>query len=166
MTSFVLGELFRLAIVPFRAFHHLTNPDQQRLDLSCMNRSLVPHDHLVVDLLDPRLEYCVPGAPPPVTERIAKDLSTGHTVLRRVVERINDPGRQTFTGTFWIEELDEYGRSLDSEETSWTFRWATRQEMRYLFESTGFEVVAEYSDFLRSQPVYGAEQLWVVRKIG
>jgi len=29
MTSFVLGELFRLAIVPFRAFHHLMIPDQQ-----------------------------------------------------------------------------------------------------------------------------------------
>jgi SAM-dependent methyltransferase len=118
MTSFVLGELFRLAIVPFRAFHHLTNPEQQRRALSCINRSLVPNGHLVIDLLDPRLEYCVPGAPPPVTERMAKDPSTGHTVVRRVVERINDPVRQVFTEKFRIEELDEYGRSLDSEETS------------------------------------------------
>src|SRR5215472_12621757 len=78
MTSFVLGQFFRLALVPFRAFHHLTNPDQQRQALSCVNRSLVPYGHLVVDLLDARLEYCVPGAPPPITERIAKDLSTGH----------------------------------------------------------------------------------------
>jgi len=39
-------------------------------------------------------------------------------------------------------------------------------EMRSLFELTGFEVVAEYSDFLHSQSVYGAEQLWVARKIG
>jgi hypothetical protein len=37
--------------------------------------------------------------------------------------------------------------------------------MRYLFEFTGFVVVAEYSDFCRSPPVYGAEQLWVVRKV-
>jgi ubiquinone/menaquinone biosynthesis C-methylase UbiE len=166
MTSFVLGELFQLAIVPFRAFHHLTNPEQQRRALSCINRSLIPNGHLVVDLLDPRLEYCVPGAPPPVTERIAQDPSTGHTMVRRVVERINDPVRQIFTEKFRIEELDEYGRSLDSEETSWSFRWAPRQEMRYLFELTGFGVVAEYSDFFRSPPVYGAEQLWVVQKIG
>ena len=164
MTSFAIGEFFRLAIVPFRAFHHLTNPDQQRQALSCINRSLVPYGHLVVDLLDARLEYCVPGAPPLITERIAKDLSTGHIVVRQVVERINDPVRQIFTEKFRIEELDEYGRSLDSEETSWSFRWATRQEMRYLFELTRFEVVAEYSDFFRSPPVYGAEQLWVVRR--
>jgi hypothetical protein len=38
--------------------------------------------------------------------------------------------------------------------------------MHYLFELTGFEFVAEYSDFFRSPPVYGAEQLWIVKKIG
>jgi ubiquinone/menaquinone biosynthesis C-methylase UbiE len=164
MTSLGLGELFRLALVPFRAFHHLTLPDQQRRALSSINRSLVAGGHLVVDLLDPRLDYCVPGAPPPTTERTAKDLSTGHTMVRRVVERINDPVRQIFTEKFQIEEMDEHGRHLDSEKTSWSFRWATRQEMRYLFELTGFEVVAEYSDFFRSPPAYGGEQLWVVRK--
>jgi hypothetical protein len=37
--------------------------------------------------------------------------------------------------------------------------------MRYLFELTGFEVVGECSDFFRSPPVYGAEQLWIVRKV-
>ena len=37
-------------------------------------------------------------------------------------------------------------------------------EMRYLFELTGFEVVAEYSDLFRSPPAYGKEQLWVLRK--
>ena len=122
MTAFELGERFRLALVPFRAFHHLTLADQQRRALNCINRSLDPGGHLVVDLLDPRLDYCVPGAPPLVTDRIVKDLSTGHTVVRRVVERINDPVRQIFTEIFRIEELDDYGRRLDSEETSWSFR--------------------------------------------
>jgi hypothetical protein len=89
---------------------------------------------------------------------------TGHTVIRKVIERINDPVRQLFTERFYLEELDDQGRLLNSEETSWSFKWATRQEMRYLFELTGFEVVAEFSDFFRSPPAYGAEQLWFVRK--
>jgi len=42
---------------------------------------------------------------------------------------------------------------------------ATRQEMRYLFELTGFEVIAEYSDFFRAPPAYGKDQLWIVRKV-
>jgi hypothetical protein len=115
-------------------------------------------------MLDPRLDFCVPGAPPFIAERRVKDQRTGHTVVRRFIERTNDL-RQVFTERFRIDELDDQGRSLDSEETSWTFRWNTRQEMRYLFELTGFEVVTEYSDFFRSPPAYGAEQLWVVRKI-
>jgi hypothetical protein len=87
-------------------------------------------------------------------------------VVRRVLGRLNDSLRQMFTERLRIEESDEQGRTIASEETSWSFRWVTRQEMRYLFELTGFEVVAEYSDFFRSPPAYGAEQLWVVRKIG
>jgi hypothetical protein len=81
-----------------------------------------------------------------------------------VRERINDPVRQLVTETHRIEELDESGITLVSEESSWTLRWSTRQEMRYLFELTGFEVIAEYSDFFRAPPAYGNEQLWVLRK--
>jgi hypothetical protein len=165
MASFELGEVFRLAIVPFRAFHHLTLPNQQRRALDCINRSLVSGGHLLIDLLDPQLDYCVPGAPPPIPERRITDPGSGRTVIRKVIERINDPVHQMFTKRFRIEELDEQGRSLNSEETSWSFKWSTRQEMRYLFELTGFKVVAEYSDFLRSPPTYGGEQLWLVRKV-
>ena len=42
-------------------------------------------------------------------------------------------------------------------------RWCYRQEMRYLFELTGFSVVAEHGDFLGGAPGYGTEQIWVVR---
>jgi ubiquinone/menaquinone biosynthesis C-methylase UbiE len=164
MTSFHLDQSFRLAIVPFRAFQHLTLPDLQRQALRCVNRSLLPGGHFVIDLFDPRLDYCTPGAPSPNPERRLKDPNTGHTIVRRVVERTNDPVRQLVTETFRIEELDEDGITLASEESSWTLRWATRQEMRYLFELTGFEVVAEYSDFFRSPPTYGKEQLWILRK--
>jgi len=35
----------------------------------------------------------------------------------------------------------------------------------HLFELTGFEVIAEYSDFFRAPPAYGKDQLWIVRKV-
>ncbi|MGB9379755.1 class I SAM-dependent methyltransferase [Candidatus Binatus sp.] len=165
MTSFDLDQSFRLAIVPFRAFQHLTLPDQQRQALRCVHRSLKAGGHFVIDVFDPRLEYCAPGAASPNPERRLKDPRSGHTVVRRVLERVNDPVRQLVTETFQIDELDELGATIASEESSWTLRWSTRQEMRYLFELTGFEVVAEYSDFFRAPPAYGKEQLWVLRKI-
>jgi len=43
--------------------------------------------------------------------------------VRRVLERINDPVRQLVTETYLIEELDESGIALASEESSWTLRW-------------------------------------------
>jgi len=165
MTSFQLDQSFRLALVPFRAFQHLTLPDQQRQALRCVHRSLLPGGHFVVDVFDPRLEYCAPGVASPNPERRLQDPKTGHTVVRRVLERINDPVRQLVTETYRIDELDEGGKTLASEESSWTLRWSTRQEMKYLFELTGFEVIAEYSDFFRAPPAYGKEQLWVLRKV-
>lgn len=164
MTAFQLRQSFRLALTPFRAFQHLTLAEHQRDALNCINRSLVPGGHLVIDIFDPRLEHCVPGAPSPMPERRVKDEKTGRTAVRRVVKRINDPVKQVFTEKFRLEELSDDGRTIESEESEWSLRWATRQEMRYLFELTGFEVVAEYSDFLRSPPAYGKEQLWVLRK--
>jgi len=43
-------------------------------------------------------------------------------------------------------------------------RPAYRFEMQHLLELCGFEVEAEYSDFQRSSPKYGAEQVWVARR--
>jgi hypothetical protein len=37
-----------------------------------------------------------------------------------------------------------------------------RQEMAYLFELCGFDIVDQLSDFKGSPPAYGREQLWVV----
>jgi SAM-dependent methyltransferase len=165
MTSFQLNDSFRLAMIPFRAFHHLTTPADQRRSLDCIHRSLVAGGHLVLDLFDPLLDRCVPNAPPPMPERRVTDEKTGHTAVRRVLERINDPVQQSFRERLSLENLDSDGQTIASQETDWTLRWSTRQEMRYLFELTGFEAIAEYSDFFRSPPTYGKEQLWVLRKI-
>jgi hypothetical protein len=36
--------------------------------------------------------------------------------------------------------------------------------MRHLLELAGFEDLTEYSDFDRSSPAYGAEQVWIARR--
>ena len=64
--------------------------------------------------------------------------------------------------TLRLEELDGAGQVVASEETSWALRWTPRQEMAYLFELCGFDVVAQFSDFRESPPACGREQVWVV----
>jgi hypothetical protein len=87
---------------------------------------------------------------------------SGNRVRRTVIERHNDPLRQVLRETLRLEECDGSGAVVARAETSWALRWSLRQEMAYLFEPCGFDVVAQFSDFKGSPPVYGREQLWVV----
>lgn len=164
MSAFDLRRIFPLILVPFRAFQHLLEPAAQRRALTCMHRHLAPGGHLVIDLFDPRLEFCLPGAPPldgPREEVL--DPATGHRVRRTIVARDNNPARQLISERLRLEVLDDEGRVIATEETSWALRWTLRQEMTWLLELCGFQAVEQWSDFHGAPPAYGKEQVWVAR---
>jgi SAM-dependent methyltransferase len=165
MASFALAAAFPLAIIPYSAFQHLLTPERQRAALACVHRHLVPGGYLVVDVFDPLLEHCVPDAASPMPDREAVEPVSGHLIRRRTIARHCDPISQTIAETFRLEVVSASGEAIAETETSFTVRWACRQEMAYLFELGGFEVVAQYSDFERSPPAYGKRQIWVVRRL-
>jgi SAM-dependent methyltransferase len=101
MASFALAETFPLATIPYSAFQHLLIPERQRAALACTRRHLVPGGHLVVDVFDPLLEHCVPGAASPIPDREAVDPASGHLIRRRTVDRRCDPLRQTIAARKW-----------------------------------------------------------------
>jgi SAM-dependent methyltransferase len=163
MSDFDLGRRFALAMIPFRAFQHLIEPSVQRRALKCVHRHLKPGGHLVIDLFDPRLEFCLAGAPPLEEVREVTDPATGHRVRRKVVERDNDPFRQLLRERIRLDVLDAAGSVLKSEDASWVLRWTLRQEMAYLLELCRFELVELVSDFKSSPPTYGREQIWIAK---
>jgi SAM-dependent methyltransferase len=165
MASFALAETFPLGIIPYSAFQHLLTPERQRAALACIRRHLVPGGHLVVDVFDPLLEHCIPNAASPIPDREAVDPASGHLIRRRTIARRCDPLRQTIAETFRLEIVSGSGEVIAETETSFAVRWACRQEMAYLFELSGFEVVEQYSDFERAPPAYGQRQIWVVRRL-
>lgn len=165
MSAFDLGRTFPLILVPFRAFQHLLEPAAQRGALTCMHRHLVPGGHLVIDLFDPRLEFCLPEAPPLEGAREVWDPATSHRIRRTIVARANDPVRQLISERVRIEVIDDAGRVVATEETSWALRWTLRQEMIWLLELCGFEPVEQWSDFFGAPPAYGKEQVWVARAV-
>jgi SAM-dependent methyltransferase len=162
MTSFDLGQRFALVLVPARSFQHVVTPEGQRMTLNCIRQHLIPGGHLILDLFDPNFEllFADNRAIPPKEERHPR---SGHLVRRTVIARQTDPFRQTVHEILRFEEVDQAGNVMDREETSWSLRWSTRQETAYLLELTGFDVVDLFSDFRRSPPDYGREQLWVAR---
>ncbi|MGI9485656.1 MAG: class I SAM-dependent methyltransferase [Geminicoccaceae bacterium] len=163
ITAFTLDRTFPLALIPFSTFQHLTTPDQQRACLGAVHHHLVEGGHLVLDVFDPILDACVPGASAPNPDREAIEPQTGHILRRRSIARVNDPLSQTFEETFRLERLEAIGKLLASDDVTHHLRWATRQEMVWLFELCGFEVEAAYADFERSEPTYGNRQIWIVR---
>ena len=165
ITSFDLGRSFPLAIMPFSTFQHLALADQQRACLTSIRRHLPDDGRLVLDAFDPILDACIPGAPTPNPAREGVDPGSGHTLRRRSIARTNDPLNQAFVETFRLERIDVSGRVIESDDATHHLRWATRQEMTYLFELCDFAVEAQYSDFDGAAPDYGKRQIWIVRAV-
>jgi SAM-dependent methyltransferase len=164
MESFDLGRSFALIICPFRAFQRMLSPEAQRRTLDCVRRHLQPGGHLALHLFDPRLNLLQPDIPPPEERRETVLPSSGNRVKFEIVQRRNDPLHQVMEEVWQFHELAADGAELRREQLTLTLRWTYRWEMRHLLELCGFEVVAEYSDFSKSPPAYGKEQIWVARR--
>lgn len=166
MTDFDLGREFPLVIVPGRTFQCLTTPEQQKKSLMAMRKHVENGGRLILDLFDPKFD--------PVSEEqqaddeaalpIVKHPKTGNLVQVDFVERVSDMFAQTFEDTYLYSEMTYTGQVLRQEEAKLKMRWSTRQEMLYLFEVCGFKVDEEFSDFYKSGPAYGKEQIWVLKK--
>ncbi len=164
MTDFDLGETFALAIVPFRAFLMLVTPEGQRNALACIRRHLRPNGRLIVDIFDPRLDMLTPDATRWRQQFPHLELANGNVVTVEVLERINDPVRQTLEERWRFAETDASGAVVREEVEQLRLRWSYRYEMRYLLELAGFVVEGEQSDYLGAPAAYGREQIWLARR--
>ncbi len=163
MAGFDLGRRFALVLIAARSFQHLADPAAQRSCLDCVRRHLVDGGELVIDMFDPKFELLLAGTEAPALSRERRDPASGHMIRRSVIARETDFLRQVVSERLRFEVIDDAGKLVRAEETTWKLRWSGQQEMAYLLELCGFEPVALYSDFQKSPPAYGREQLWVAR---
>lgn len=168
MTDFDLGREVGLVYLAFRSFMMLTTPEEQQRCLEAAYRHLTPGGALAIDLFDPLLDRLDPGLLPQSWLPMGNypHPETWNLVRIEVSDRMNDPLAQVFEETWRFTEVDRRGNVLRQEEEVLRMRWTYRYEMRYLLELCGFEVEAEYSDYFKSPPAYGKEQVWVARKPG
>jgi SAM-dependent methyltransferase len=164
MRRFDLGRKFRLILIPFRSFQAMLTSAEQRDCLGCVRRHLAPGGLAIVNVFDPRLEYCVHGRSRVLSRyRTACDPATGRTIRIVVRERSNDALRQLLTERWECVVRDRRGRVVERSVRTLTIRWTYRWEMRHLLELCGLEPVACFGDFREGPPAYGREQIWVVR---
>ena len=167
LTDFDLDRNFPLIVTPARSFQFMLTPTAQRSALAAMRRHLRPDGALVLDLFDPRLEWCVPGPemdPAPPSDRgTIRNPVTGLDVRIEVIKRAPDPMRQRIEELYRFTELDGSGRAVRTSTERLVLRWTLRSEIRHLAELEGFVVDAEYGDFRGGSPAYGGEQVWILR---
>lgn len=165
MTDFTLGQTFPLILTPSRSFQFMLTPTAQRSALAAMRRHLHPAGALILDLFDPRLEWCVPEPDANLAGRqsTVRNPVTGLDVRIEIIERRPDPMRQLIDEVYRFTELDESGREVRTSTERLVLRWTLRSEVRHLAELEGFEVEAEYGDFRGGSPTYGGEQVWILR---
>jgi SAM-dependent methyltransferase len=164
MARFKLERKFALIFIAFRSFQILATPEAQRQCLACVREHLAAGGKLIINLFDPRYEMILPGRQEGLfSPREFVHPVSGNRVLVETMERVNEPLSQTFEERWRFTEISSAGEVLRQEEEQLKLRWTFRYEMRHLVESCGFEVEAEYSDFHRTPPAYGKEQIWVLK---
>jgi len=165
MSEFELGQQFALILIPFRSFQLLLTTEAQRRCLICVGRHLALRGKVIINLFDPRYDLIRPGKQPSASlpKHLVHPVS-GNQVLVETLERASDPVTQTFTEQWRFTETDSNGALIRQEEHELQMRWTFRYEMRHLVEGCGLVVEAEYSDFLRSPPQYGKEQILVLSR--
>jgi SAM-dependent methyltransferase len=164
MTTLDLGRTFSLIIAPSRVFQFALTSAAQRATLRALRAHLLPGGRLVLDLFDPRLDYVAPGTPFPPRGGEVIHPRTGNRVVWEITGREPDPLEQLVNSDWTARELSPSGEVLRDETERLTLRWATRSEMRLLFELEDLDVVADYGDFIGGAPAYGKEQVWVLRQ--
>lgn len=163
MTTLSLGRDFALIVAPFRVFQFLLTTEAQRRALTAFRSHLRPGGRLVLDLFDPLLDKVAPGAEFPMRPSELVHPKSRNRVVWEASGRSQDPLRQLISEEWTATEYGPEGEVLRTDVERLTLRWSLRSEMRLLFELEGLEVVDDFGDFLGGPPVYGREQVWVLR---
>ena len=165
MTSFDLGTKYPLVIIPARSFQCLETVEQQKLCLWSVKKHMEKGARLIIDLFDPRFDAHTEEDWQEDIESIpvVRHPKTGNIVNIEFLERKSDMFNQTFEEHYLYSEVNFAGRVVRQQKAKLKMRWSSRQEMRHLFEICGFKVENEFSDFKKSPPAYGKEQIWVVK---
>ncbi|MBK9973606.1 MAG: class I SAM-dependent methyltransferase [Planctomycetes bacterium] len=166
MRRFDLKQTFPLVVIPYRAFQHLLQVNDQRACLEHCREHLTRQGRLIVNLFDPNLHL------------LAANLSAHGNAARRVGEastpdggritatahRTACPEEQYFVEDWVFEKFDKQGNSQWRKSRVFSMRYFFRYEMEHLFELCGLRIEKLEGGFKGQPYKHGAEQVWTVRR--
>lgn len=167
MRHLSLEKRFALVMIPYRGFHHLYTPEDQRQALTSIGDHLVDGGRLIFDILDPRLDIFAESFHGSDEEMVLSDeLVHPHTGEHILVWNWSDfdAERQMIEQELLFETVDGAGETVAESLQHFAVRYTHRYEMQYLLEACGFQIDNLYGDFQRGPFRSGGQQVWVARK--
>ena len=168
MTEFRSEKKYSCAIIARSGFMHLTTPELQRAALLNIRENLVDSGMLTFNTFDP---YPAFQTEQMNTKDIDYSFRLEYTNTQGSRERIYnaisyDPYTQIMSGNWKFETLDDFDGHVISERIRpLAMRQTYRQEMKYLLELTGYEIVNVYGGYNKESADHLAKNvIWCVRK--
>jgi len=167
MTEFSSEKKYSCAIIARSGFMHLLTPELQRAALLNIRENLIDGGMLTFNTFDPHPFFQ------------ARQMNTKDTDYSFRLEYTNQQGRrekiynaisynphtQIMSGNWKFETLDDNGNVIEERIRPLKMRQTYRQEMKYLLELTGFEIVNVYGGYYRESGDNSAKNvIWCVRK--
>lgn len=169
MTDFRSDRKYSCAIIARSGFMHLLTPELQRAALLNIREYLIDGGMLTFNTFDPNPYFQ------------AQQMNTKDTDFTFRLEYINrlgkreriynaimyDPTTQVMSGNWKFETLDNAGNVVEERIRPVKQRQTYRQEMKYLLELCGFEIVNIYGGY-QKEPADTVTRnvIWCVRKKG
>lgn len=166
MTDFQSERKYSLAIIARSGFMHLTTPELQRKALNNIRENLADGGVLTLNTFAPYPPYQakqMKTAEDDYSFRLEYTNSEGQR--ERIYDAITyDPATQLMYGSWKFETLDENGHTAAERIRPLKMRQTYKQEMLYLIELCGFEVMDVYGDYRRNADKAGGSLIWVLKK--
>lgn len=141
MRTFQCPRRYRLVLIPFNAFLHLLEREEQEAALRNVAEHLEDGGRFVISVFNPRLDR----PEELMRHRGTKTLINGEIVSKFEAQTFDQPHHRT-TVHYFID-ISRQDREMRRVTACFTIRYMSYQEMVDLMEACGLEVVETYGDW-------------------
>jgi SAM-dependent methyltransferase len=138
MRDFTMPRRYKLITIPFRAFQHLTNTEDQLRTLRCLREHLEPGGSLIFNLFHPSFDALCSNPSITFPDREVVHPETGLPVVMHDASRELDRVQQLMNIEREIIESDARGYAHVIDRHAFTLRWTYKAEMELLLRLSGF----------------------------
>ncbi|MBQ7613260.1 MAG: class I SAM-dependent methyltransferase [Spirochaetaceae bacterium] len=167
MTDFRSDKKYSCAIIARSGFMHLLTPELQRAALLNIRENLVDGGMLTFNTFDPNPHFQAQQMNTKETDYSLRiEYTNKHGQRERLYNAISyDPHTQIMSGNWKFETLDDSGAVIEDRVRPLKMRETYRQEMKYLLELTGYEIVHLYGGYHKESADQPTKNLiWCVRR--